>query len=49
MKPTNELKALFQELVIITTKETNRRDWAIIRWKAIAPFNQFRLTELMNK
>lgn len=47
MKPSNELKSLFQELVNITTKETGRRDWAIIRWKSLAPFTQFKLVDLI--
>jgi hypothetical protein len=47
MRPTKELKSLFQELVNITTKDTGRRDWALIKWKSIAPFNQFRLIDLV--
>jgi hypothetical protein len=47
-QPTTELKNLFAELVSLTTRETNRRDWAIIRWKSMVPFNQFSLIELMS-
>ena len=48
IQPTPELKNLFAELVSITAKETNRIDWAIMRWKSAEPFNQFRLIELMS-
>ncbi len=48
IQPTPELKNLFAELVSQTTKESNRRDWAIMHWKSVAPFNKFRLIELMS-
>lgn len=44
-QPTQELKDLFWELVEITTKDCKRRDWALIRYKSIAPFNSFRLID----
>lgn len=47
MKPSTELKALFMELVGITTKETGRRDWALIKYKSMVPFNQFKLIDLV--
>ncbi len=46
-KPSKELKSLFQELVQIMTAFCGRRDWAILTYKNLAPFNQFKLTDLM--
>jgi len=47
MKPSDKLKALFQELISIDTKQTGRRDWSIIKWRHMTPFNQFKLMDLM--
>ena len=48
--PSPELINLFRDLVKITTEETGRRDWALIRFKNIAPFNSFTLKSLfLNK
>lgn len=47
MKASKELKSLFQELVKIDTLQFGRRDWALIKFKSMTPFNQFSLKELM--
>ena len=47
MKATKELKALFQELVAITTEDIKNREWAIQRWIGQEPFNKFTAQELM--
>ncbi len=44
-----QLKSLFQELVSITTADIKRRDWAILRTRNLAPFNQFSLKDLFSK
>jgi hypothetical protein len=47
MKPTEELKDLFKELVEIETFNYKRRDWAIIKLKGMYPFNVFKLKDLI--
>jgi len=47
-KPSTELKKLFQELVSIMTSFCGRRDWAILTYKNMAPFNNFKLIDLMS-
>ena len=47
MKPTEELKDLFKELVEIETNQLKRRDWAIIKLKGMYPFNKFKLIDLI--
>lgn len=47
MKPTEKIKDLFKELVEIDTFNYKRRDWAIIKYKGMYPFNQFKLIDLI--
>lgn len=46
--PSICLKILFIELVKLDTMNTGRRDWALLKWKSLAPFNQFTLVSLFN-
>lgn len=46
-QPSQELKTLFNELVEIETKTSNR-DWAILVWSQRAPFNLFDSSLLLN-
>ena len=48
MQASKELKSLFRELVVIDTFNYGRRDWAIIKYKSMIPFNKFSLKELMS-
>lgn len=47
MKAPKQLKALFQELVAITTQDIKNREWAIQRWIGQEPFNRFTADELL--
>lgn len=47
-EPSKQLKALFQELVAITTEDIKNKDWAIQRWIGQEPFGSFSVLELMS-
>jgi len=47
-KPSTELKNLFQELVYLMTCDCGRRDWALLTYKNLHPFNNFKLIDLMS-